>query len=371
MSSRWTSLPGLSGACARLRLCLRDVKILHVAFLLAFSLSACGDMGSSSPGSAAQPAASSSATAPSDSATIAPLMAPPGSNERPPSPGSLGRPIGADGLPALQPAKGVNVSVDTLFTEDIRDPIERIKRVETAVIEMRRDFDATMPAIKRLVAIEQDIQLLTSQLETLLSSEPPQQEMTSIDEMPAQPAPLVSADMIEKPAGSDLASQAPMQSTEPDPAPQPAPAEEAPAVAAQPTPPPQVAESPPARPPPETAIPPPATPAGLVATGLRLGEHADKTRIVIDVTGSVTYRHDLDNSEKFLVIELDNAGWSGVTNQVLSSPLVQSWSTQALENGKGTRIILVLSRATDVIYEDLLPPESGSSNYRLVIDLKK
>ncbi|HEY8190011.1 MAG TPA: hypothetical protein VIF12_04955, partial [Micavibrio sp.] len=337
------------------------MRILHAAFLLAFSLCACGDMGPSSPGAPTQPAASSAAAAPSDSAAIAPLIAPPGSDERPPSPGSLGRPIGSDGLPALQPAKGMNVSVDTLFTEDIRDPIERIKRVETAVIEMRRDFDATMPAIKRLVAIEQDIQLLTSQLETLLSSEPPQQEMTSIDEMPAQPAPLVSADMIEKPAGSDLASQAPMQSTEPDPAPQPAPAEEAPAVAAQP-PPPQAAEAPPARPPPETAIPPPATPVGLAATGLRLGEHADKTRIVIDVTGSVTYRYDLDNSEKFLVIELDNAGWRGVTNQVLSSPLVQSWSTQALENGKGTRIILVLSRATDVIYKDLLPPESGSSN---------
>ena len=153
MSSSWTSLPGLTGAHTDRRQRLWNLLVLHILAFSFFSLAACGDM----PGTKSSPT------------TATP---PPGSSEKPPAPGSLGRGMASDGLPSMQPAKGTNVSIDNLFAEDIRDPLERTRRVETAVIELRRDLDATLPAIKRLVAVEKDIQTLVSQLETLLGEEP-------------------------------------------------------------------------------------------------------------------------------------------------------------------------------------------------------
>ncbi len=114
------------------------------------TLSACGDSSSSGRVTTASPA------------TAAP---PPDSNTRAVEPGQLGRKMGPDGLPSLEPEKGVNVSVDSLFTNDIKDPIDRIKRLENAVLELRRDYDATLPSIKRLVGIEKDMQTLMGQLE--------------------------------------------------------------------------------------------------------------------------------------------------------------------------------------------------------------
>jgi hypothetical protein len=95
--------------------------------------------------------------------------APPGAAERAPLPGTSGAGLMPNGLPAL-PAKGVDLQKQ--FSQDIRDPVERIKRIENAVVEMRRDFDAVYPSIQRLVAVEQDMQDLTRQLGTLLQNEP-------------------------------------------------------------------------------------------------------------------------------------------------------------------------------------------------------
>ena len=360
MSSSWTFRPGLSGMNRCIMDRLRKMILLQGALCLALFTGACGE---SSPARGPGPPSGASSSAASGQ-TIAPLAAPPGSDERPPEAGSLGRGIDYDGLPSMQPAKGVNVSVDTLFEQDIKDPIERVKRVETAVLEMRRDLDASLPAIKRLVAIEKDIQLLTSQLQTLLNQEP----------APQAPAPLTPED-TSLANEFDSAGIAPRE----DQAPEPAGEEESPAPAAPaitpPNAPERMAQSPPATAPP-AAAPPPAPPpdqstvAGLRGLGLRLGEHDDKTRIVIDLSGPVTYRHDLDNGEKILVIELDKANWAGPASQTLSSPLIQSYSTQPMENGGGTRLIISLKQATAVTSESLLGPE-GASGWRLLLDLKK
>jgi hypothetical protein len=65
-----------------------------------------------------------------------------------------------------------SLKYEKLFTDDIQDPIERIKRVENAVMDLRHDFEAVLPSIIRLVAVEKDIQQLTEQLGTLLPNEP-------------------------------------------------------------------------------------------------------------------------------------------------------------------------------------------------------
>ena len=102
---------------------------------------------------------------------------------------------------------------------------------------------------------------------------------------------------------------------------------------------------------------------------MRVGEHPGKTRMVFDMTGASSYRYDLDNAENLLVLEIANAGWAAAATQNFTkSPIIQSYSTQAMDGG-GTRVIMQLKRAANVAYEAVLKPE-GANGHRLVIDLK-
>ncbi len=136
--------------------------------------------------------------------------------------------------------------------------------------------------------------------------------------------------------------------------------------------PPQEIPKPPATTTATTALQQPkAVEAGsIVGSGIRLGEDGGKTRLVIDLSGSVTHRTDLDNDEKILVIEIPGAGWTAAASKALSSSVVQSYTTQPLENAKGTRLIVTLKKPATILLDKELPPEATNKNYRLVIDLK-
>jgi N-acetylmuramoyl-L-alanine amidase len=120
---------------------------------------------------------------------------------------------------------------------------------------------------------------------------------------------------------------------------------------------------------PASKAPPPVSDGAVRAVGLRLGEHADKTRIVIDLTGAVVPRVDLDNIEKILVIELPQVTLAGVVDKDFQNPLIQSLSIQPLETG-GTRAILLLKKDSVILSQSVLKPGSGTPHHRLVIDLK-
>ncbi len=291
--------------------------------------------GQDSPSSSAQSTTSANATAtPGTPAQTS--VSPPGADARALEPGQSGAPLLPDGMPALQPARGVNL--ESLFAEDIKDPVDRVKRVENAVVEIRRDFDSVLPAIVRLTAVEQDMQELLTQLDGLLRSEPPATNETMIQ---AEAAPASSM---------NAASAAPASITPPPQAPPPA------ATATQAAPATQAAA-------------PATSGGGTNVTELRVGEHTGKTRLVFDMSGASAYRYDLDNAENLLVLELSGAGWSAAATQSFAkSPILQSYSTQSMDGG-GTRVILQLKRAATVAYEAALKPE-GNNGHRLVIDLK-
>jgi hypothetical protein len=406
MSRSWTFQPVSAGGNSFIRSVLHDSRVvpgfccLLLASLLA--LSACGDSSAgrvttSSPANSASP--------------------PPGSDSRAVEPGQLGRKMGPDGLPSLEPEKGVNVSVDSLFTTDIKDPIERIRRLENAVLELRRDYDATLPSIKRLVGIEKDMQTLMGQLETLTNGTVPTAgpameavPVASVESVPvptnsatpANPAPVPAASHDNDPVPLVPAVPAAQPSTTPKvetPAPSkttevaaiapakssvPPPQSDAAKAQAPPQPPSTAPPVPQANAPPQEIPKPPAsttatTPlqqpkaveaGGIVGSGIRLGEDGGKTRLVIDLSGSVTHRTDLDNDEKILVIEIPDAGWTAPASKTLSSSVVQSYTTQPLENAKGTRLIITLKKPATILLDKELPPEATNKNYRLVIDLK-
>ena len=294
--------------------------------LLPLFLSACGGSGPST--------ATNKIVDQNTQRTIAAVnaTAPPGARARPLKPGESGTVYTPDGLPALQPARGINA--DMLFAEKINDSDARFDRLETAVTDMRREFEAVKPAIVRLVAVEDDMQALLKQLETLVQN---------------PPAP-VDAVMIETPLPEDIASPAPAVQS----------------VSSTLTPAAEVMPAPLAAQPETIPVTAPQNNNMIHGQGLRIGEHANMTRLVIDLSGAVKYSYDLDNAENLLLIELPGADWTAAQTETLKkSPLVQSWTIQPMENGQGSRLIINLHKAVKVVKDSAL---SGPA--RIVFDLQ-
>ena len=257
----------------------------------------------------------------------------------------------------------LGLNTKTFLSDELKDPDARLDRLENAVSAMHTDMSTLAPAMQRMAMMEKDIEALVSQLETLL-----QEEGGTAQAVPPQPveAPQPLSPMMDIPAQEDPAAQA----TAPPPRVQQNTIPKPPAATPVPDPAPTPATTP-TTPPASTPAPIAAQVDGTNVTALRLGEHADKTRMVFDINGPVTFRTDLDNGEKLLVIEIDGAGWSTAATKAMSSPLIQSYSTQALDGGKGTRIIMVLKRDSSIISQSVLKPDGANPNHRLMIDLKK
>lgn len=265
-----------------------------------------------------------------------PIVAPPSYDQRPLKPGESPQPQTLpNGLPALKPLKGVNV--DKLFSENITNPDRRFDRLENAVVDMRREFEAVKPAIVRLVAVEEDIQQMVEQLEAMASQE-------QYAAAPS-PAPVMTETL---PPPQDLTP------TQPEPPPAPAP---------------QAAPPPPA-PQPVAATPPPSNTNGPVVRNLRTGRHSNKVRLVLDMSARTPYTVDLDTSENILLIELPQAGWNDAPSKTFgaSEALLASYNVEAINNGQGTRIVIPLKKSSSILAQEILPP-NGTPNFRLYIDL--
>src|SRR5690606_15882348 len=113
--------------------------------------------------------------------------------------------------------------------------------------------------------------------------------------------------------------------------------------------------------------PKPAAPAvaGIAVTGVRFGEHGDKTRVVLDLSAKASFTHNVDNTERLLMIELPDAKWvapmSGIAPK--TSPL-SSWTVTP--GGNGHILAIQLKNNMEVVSASTL-----SAPFRIVFDLKK
>jgi len=264
----------------------------------------------------------------------------------------------------MQPPKGLNV--ETLFAEDIQDPMARIKRLENVVLDMRRDFNTVLPPIMRLVAVEQDMQNLIGQLETLVD----QPSTGTAPEDASAPEILNDAPASEDLSGSTQQTLAPQSGQTEDS--QPPPDTPLPDIPAEETE--EEAQAPPLTGPPELASAPKDTPSASApvsgAVRLRVGDHSGKTRLVLETGGTMAFRADLDNAENLLVIELPDADATGTGGKesVADAHTVKSWSVEAMEGGAGVRVIVELQGSVS-IQKTLAVPASGESGARIVVDL--
>ncbi len=326
--------------------------------LCLLTLTACGQSGLFGSDDDA-PKAPAPSAAPTVSESLPALQAPPGSADRPAPLGTTGAPRTPDGLPALQPLKGVNAN--QLFTDELSDPDDRLDRLENAVQEIRNDMDTMAPSIIRLIAIEADIQNLIEQLEMLLSSEPP------------PPAPVPAAPVSAAPVSSTAPPSAPVALADPgavmeDPdAAYVPPAQEGPQASAAPVP--ITAQGTPPPEPAQPQAPSPALAPGEVAVlDMRVGEHPDKTRIVLDVSGKTSFTADLDNSENLLLVELANATWRApASTRYPRSKLLVSHVAERTGDGP-TLLIVQLKSGASILSKSTLKGKDGTGQ-RIVIDL--
>lgn len=253
-----------------------------------------------------------------------------------------------DLIPGLQPMKGVNV--DTLFAEKLKDSDDRFERLENTVVDLRKEINSVMPSIIRLVAIESDIQNLTQELETLLH----------------EPAPVPNA-----PVNLNAGNEAPnLNVAQLDPQPPPPPQ-------INPTPPLPVAAAPtPTQPAPaaaptaaQTHSAPVASSATKTTSAFRLGEYADKVRIVIDSTVKPVVTADYDSAENLLVLDVQDSKWIGEMQKTFtSSKLVQSFSVSEKPDGKGATIAVTLKKQSSILKQGTVTPDSNP-NHRYYIDM--
>lgn len=115
----------------------------------------------------------------------------------------------------------------------------------------------------------------------------------------------------------------------------------------------------------------PAVTGPAKITRLRLGEHSNRTRIVLDATGPVQYKYDLDNMENLLLVEMPTTPWAGQKEWTTSSSdLISSYTVQPIAGGSGSRLVIQLKKPTVVLSSEKIPA-NGTLPDRIFFDLKK
>ena len=280
-----------------------------------------------------------------------PVALPPRFDKNPLKPGQTDSQVMPNGLPALSPMKGLNY--DSLFAEKIRDKDERFDRVETAVLDLRKEFEAYKPAIVRLSATESDIQNLIKELEVLLQ------------ETPTQQPPL---DLAGGGAGTEDQESAVLDIQQLNPQPATPPEPQAPAK-----PPPDKPKKPPAASVmPDMNKPPPVKDFGgrTMALNFRIGKHDDKLRIAFDTNKETPFTVELDNEEHLLLIELPQASWDGERDKSFpDSALLETLSVEPTNGDKGSMVIISLKKGTKILQRKHLSPDKTSNYHRVYFDL--
>lgn len=230
-------------------------------------------------------------------------------------------------------AKPQGLKFTPLFAAPIDDDASRTQRLEEAVQQLRDDFDTVVNSIVRSGGAPK----------SAAAQEPkniPQMNEQSRVPGPGQ-APLdikPASDVVWGNAYGNL-SAAEVKVTPMTPV-------SAPATAAVPIEKTQKME------------------AGPAVTAVRIGDHADKTRLVLDVTVEKSIQSSLQNDGKRLVVDLSGLKWTGASSwEASSAALVTGWKYEA---GK---LYIDLLYPSAIREQRIYAPEGSNASWRAVIDL--
>ena len=274
-------------------------------------------------------------------------------------------PTPMDTFRAFAPPEGMKFT--PLFAIPVDNTDDRFRRLENAVQAVRNDFDTVTPSLVRLVAIEKDIKELVDQLKSLteggsaVNAAPLPPPTRSVNRIPGEDivggTDSAEAEQAEAEPTADTSLVTPEAASEGK-----LPPEGAASPSSPPTPP--ISITPKKAEPPVSAPAAPKGPSLGDIKNLRIGDHLNKTRIVLDITVRAPYTATLENNGKRLVIDMPQMAWEAAQ---------KSWdaSTAVLVSGwryEGGKVVIDLLFPSTIKMQDILPP-NGTPYNRLVIDL--
>lgn len=119
---------------------------------------------------------------------------------------------------------------------------------------------------------------------------------------------------------------------------------------------------------PPEAIAPAAGAATSSVRGVRVGEHPDKVRIVLDISGPAKFSYDIDNTEKLLIIDLPQSTWpTGATGSFDGNALVSGYTAKPSASG-GVTLAVELKKPAKLTMSSALEPNE-SYGHRIVFDV--
>lgn len=252
-------------------------------------------------------------------------------------------------LKSLLPPEGLHFK--PLFNEKMSDTDDRFKRLEFAVQDMRNDLDTVVPALARMAEIDRANKAVAVQQQALASAATP-----VIGDAPVSSTPVA---LVQSPPPAVQPEMA--AATAPQPAAAVPPVPELMAKQALPQAAPEAVK--PAESAPAPAAPAPAAPLGDVKA-LRMADHKDMTRLVLDMTAEYKGSVQLDSDGKRLVVSLQGLNWLGQKSVEVSSAELVSGYRVADGN-----LYVDLMYPTQIKERKMMLPGADSKDYRAVIDL--
>lgn len=233
---------------------------------------------------------------------------------------------------------------------------DRIAKLEQTVGSLRSDYDRIMPAFASLNTTNERIQALLDEIERDTGHRPVVEAAMAPAEAPAKTevttmtTTTTTAAPAPTPFTATQEAMAPAASIKTETVKTTTVKEEAPMV--------------------QTTAAATAS-SGVNVTGVRIGEHGSKTRLVLDLSGKTKpeFKYDLDNAEKLLIVDLPSTGWAGNASGkgVAAAPIVAGWSAQPGANG-GSTLAIQLKKNARILSTQFLPAE-GKDPARLVMDI--
>jgi hypothetical protein len=212
----------------------------------------------------------------------------------------------------LTPALGLKT--DRLFDFPVFDETKRFQRLENAVQDLRDDMDKILPVMNTQLAVQGDLKALLDRLKTMV----PQRPLQPMD------APAAVTNQPYAAAASPVSSQS------------------APPPASQPT-------------------------VGFLAN-IRVADHPDKTRLVIETTTKAAFEAVIDGGGGLTITAAANHDRRSLQDVRLRSVRVRNLSTTDLPDGR-YQLRLSLTNLGRIQNQFVIAPNKDSRYYRTVIDL--
>jgi hypothetical protein len=118
---------------------------------------------------------------------------------------------------------------------------------------------------------------------------------------------------------------------------------------------------------PQNIAPAAGSPATSEVTAVRIGEHSNKTRLVLDMTGPGKFSYDINRTGTSLTILLPQSAWNVSAQKPATSALIRNYSAVPIAGG-GVAVNIELKKPGRLAYGGALPPNDIHGD-RIVFDV--